>query len=488
MSKSAASPEASKLEQIGGCAVLGILLASAYADWRLALGLIAATVVWSATQPSKAWWARAIHPLAGSWAIALCFLLPLKLLVKMTRPDESEPYLNTYERTLLDVARVFGHLKLAWGWTLVVLATLMLIAVFLPRAKPVSIFLTTTKWTGRLLGVVGVLSSFTFFAAVIAPGEGEVVLQHAQAVFDRGLAQEQSYLRQAIAARSVTAALATSEHAAPAFVWAEKVAEASHNDRVREELIQRLAGVSAPVDESPAEGGERLDLPGAAERLSEQRRGTEEAHGEFDAGFAQVLARTADLPRKEIVGEVLAQLVAALGADQSVAAEVGKALISNLTSEALRDRTKPIVDRLVAQLRDRFWSVPPAESAAAITREAEAIRGAHSIRASALAEQAASLATEAEKEMEAGNLESASWKGMNARIAAGEAQYEAALSQDVAGVGTPFLGFVSGLPSSFKPDPRLRELDAIVNRVEKVNAEIRPRVEAAHEAVEVRAP
>ena len=53
-------------------------------------------------------------------------------------------------------------------------------------------------------------------------------------------------------------------------------------------------------------------------------------------------------------------------------------------------------------------------------------------------------------------------------------------------VGTPFLGFVSGLPASFASDPRFRELDAIVNRVEKVNMEIRPKVEAAHRAEEVR--
>ena len=48
------------------------------------------------------------------------------------------------------------------------------------------------------------------------------------------------------------------------------------------------------------------------------------------------------------------------------------------------------------------------------------------------------------------------------------------------------MGFVSGLPASFASDPRFRELDAIVNRVEKVNMEIRPKVEAAHRAEEVR--
>jgi len=61
-------------------------------------------------------------------------------------------------------------------------------------------------------------------------------------------------------------------------------------------------------------------------------------------------------------------------------------------------------------------------------------------------------------------------------------------SQDVAGSRRRSWDSSLGLPASFESDPRLPKLDAIVNRVEKVNAEIRPRVEAAHEAVEVRPP
>jgi len=482
------SPAADKLAELLGAALVGTLLASAYADWRLAIGLIAAAFAWSETRRSKAWWARAVHPLAGSWAIALSLLLALELLVKMTRPDESEPYLKAYERTLLDVARVFGHLNLTWGWTLVVLAALMLVAVFLPRSRPVSAFLTTTKYTGRLLGVVSILSSFTFFAAIVAPGQGAVVLKHAQAVFDRGLAEERSCLRQAIAARSVSAALAAPTIATRAFAWAENVGEASHNSQVREELIRDLTGVSAPVNDSPGEGGERLDLLAAAARLSQQRQRTEEAHGEFDAGFAQILAKSADLPRKQFVGEVLARLVAALGGDQSLAVQVGKALASNLTSDAIRDRTQPIVDRLVSRLRDRLWSVPPAESAAAVTREAEAIRGVHSIRASELAEQAASLATEGDHALADFHVETASRAVRDAATVAAEAQYEAALSRDVVFVGTPVSGFVPLLPMRFDFDPRRRELDGIVRRVDRLNGEIERRVAAAHEPVEESAP
>jgi len=78
-----------------------------------------------------------------------------------------------------------------------------------------------------------------------------------------------------------------------------------------------------------------------------------------------------------------------------------------------------------------------------LAREVEAFRGAHSFRASEFADVAASLATEAEEEMNAGKLDLASWDGLNAQAMAGEARYEAALISRRRRVKTPFMGFVS---------------------------------------------
>ena len=492
-SKPAADPE----ETVRGClGCLGwlALLAAAVAvfvaaDWLVIVAGIASAIAWSKTSSKGGAVERAVHGLSEAWLIALSILAVLEVIVHFTSPYEAKPFFNAYERTVFDAARWFGRLDLRWGWLLVVLAILMAIATLGPSVRPVSAFLAARRLTGRVGGVLAVLSSFTFFAAAVAPSQGAVVLRHAQARFDRALAREEDAVRKTAVTRTLHAALESPREAARLFAWAESVGDALHMDENRDELVRSLVGsAGAPTPEEDPR--HRLRLDEAADRLASQEARVGAATGEFDRGFQEILAKTADLPRKEVVSGVLGHLVQALGDHPSLVAQVSQALLGGVTKEALRDRTQPIVDRLVAGLRESFWRADPAAYAADLDARAEALKRTHAERAAAQMDRALALASQAESEVWGRHIADAKSDAGKAKEAGAAAQAEAVRAADLpwSGLGSLPFGLTSGSSQLADLSEKLQDLDRVLDRVREVEERVDREAQRVEEVREVRAP
>jgi hypothetical protein len=447
-------------------------------DWCLVSGLILSATAWAFTRGPKTLIARAIHPLAVSWAVSLAVLLPVLISARFaeaSHEQDAEPLLTAYERTIVEVAGVLGHVQLSWGGTLAVLSVLMLMVVYLPHARPVSAFMTVSRYSGSVLGVVNVLVSFTFFAAVAAPGHGAVVLRRAQAVFDRGLAREGAIWRRVIVARAVSLDLATAERAAQASRWMRQIA-AIKNEQVQRELIQHFTGTGAET-EAKIGRSERLTLPTAAATLTDQRRATANLQQELDKGFAEILKKTANEPGAEVIDAVMKGFVDSLAADQAISGGMSVGLALNLSKEAFGEFVQPFAERAVAMLRDRFWAMPPVTADAVIEAAVTTLQETHAKRASLFVAKAEALAAEARRDMELGYTLPASEDSFNAWRACQGAEYEAALARDVPGVSYDELGSVRGLPSLTGEDIQSR-VRSVTDRVRKIREDIRIGVES----------
>ncbi len=383
-------------------------------DPRLGGLLIGCVIVRALCGKSEALLAKVLKPLATTWTIALAILLSVETVVSLllsrgANLESADVALSAYEVTVIRAGEILSRAKLAWGWMVASLAMAMLVAVALPKVKPVTFLAAAVKWIGHIAAVVAVLSSFTFFGRTEAPNFTERIERmktdarqaKIQAQFDASVRNEQEIWRRYFAKAVLERALKDPVVAPQLVAMAVAVAEVSkdHHREILQGAVdldatpitsfeedRKITELEALISTVPSRwampdeknewhekvreqfGPRRHVWPDPIEpfvsSLTEQLQreaAAKAAEGELDEGFQRLITKTVDAPRRAAFDVFAKELIEALAGDAGpLVGEILRTTADGLTQELVARITKPYVDEAVARLRKRYWSIQPA--------------------------------------------------------------------------------------------------------------------------------